>query len=176
MPVPPFGFQRIVNFSLTTIGLDQRDIVRGLKNGDKSALDALYDKYGSALFGVVVRILNDREVAEEVLQDTFLRIWNKCHYYDPVKGSLFTWMMQIARNLAINRSRKVDFSKKTKTETIEKAVSVEESQLNVETLDIKRNLSKLNENYRSAELLEIPLGTLKTRLQLGLRDLRKIYR
>ncbi len=87
------------------------------------ALSYLYDHYSPALYGIVHRIVGQEEVAEEVLQDTFVKIWDKIATYDSDKGRLFTWMLNIARNLAIDKLRSKEFTHIQKTDRLDTTVS-----------------------------------------------------
>jgi RNA polymerase sigma factor (sigma-70 family) len=167
--------------------------VARLKKKDQSALDYLYDHYSGALYGVVFRILRKEETAEEVLQDIFLKVWDKIESYDPSKGKLFTWMINIARNQAIDKTRSKEVSKGRKTDDIDYLVNKidiqENSQLQVDAIGLKEVLLKLSEDqqfivnqlylkgYTQSEVAEefnIPLGTVKTRLRLAMIELRSI--
>lgn len=158
-----------------------------------SALDYLYDHYSSALYGVINRILNNEDVAEEVLQDAFLRIWDKIGSYDAAKGRLFTWMLNIARNLAIDKTRSKEISKDRKTDDIDDLVNKidrkEQAEQNVDFIGLKEVLGRLSEEqkfvvehlylkgYTQSELADefrIPLGTVKTRLRLAMIELRTL--
>lgn len=168
-------------------------MVTRLKNKEQSALDYLYDHYSGAIYGVVFRILKDEETAEEVLQDVFLKIWDKIDSYDSGKGKLFTWMLNIARNQAIDRTRSRESSQRKKTDDIDYLVnkidSQENSHLSVDAIGLKEVLLKLPEDQRFiinqlylqgytqsevAEEFDIPLGTVKTRLRLAMNELRSI--
>jgi len=156
-------------------------------------LDYLYDHYSSALYGVISRIINNEDVAEEVLQDVFLRIWDRIDNYDVAKGRLFTWMLNIARNLAIDKTRSKEISKDRKTDDIDDLVNridrKQQAEQNVETIGLKEVLGRLSEDqkfvveylylkgYTQSELADefnIPLGTVKTRLRLAMIELRTI--
>jgi RNA polymerase sigma factor (sigma-70 family) len=158
-------------------------------------LDYLYDHYSAALYGVVHRVVNNEDVSEEVLQDVFLRIWDKIDNYDPAKGRLFTWMLNIARNLAIDKTRSKEISKDRKTDDIDDLVSkidrTEQAELNVEVIGLKEVLGQLSadqkfvveylylKGYTQSELAEefgIPLGTVKTRLRLAMIELRTLLK
>lgn len=171
------------------------ELVARLKKKDQSALDYLYDHYSGALYGVVYRILKKEEIAEEVLQDVFLKIWDKVESYDPAKGKLFTWMMNIARNQAIDKTRSKEFSQGRKTDDIDYLVNKidtqENGQLAVDAIGLKEVLMKLPEDQRFivnqlylkgythsevAEEFNIPLGTVKTRTRLALMELRTILK
>ena len=81
------------------------DVIARIINKDKNALYLLYDKYSAALFGVILRICENRSLAEDVLQETFVKIWNKMPSYDPEKGRFYTWAYRIAKNTALNAIR-----------------------------------------------------------------------
>jgi RNA polymerase sigma factor (sigma-70 family) len=169
--------------------------VKRLQAKDKSALELLYENYSGALYGVIFRVLKNEDIAEEVLQDVFLKIWDRFEQYDSTKGKLFTWMLNIARNQAIDKTRSKEISKDQKTRGIEKVVSRIDSRESVEqkvedigVKDIIRNLPDDQQfvveylyfkGYSQSELAEefnIPLGTVKTRLRLAMQSLRATLR
>jgi RNA polymerase sigma factor (sigma-70 family) len=156
-------------------------------------LDYLYDHYSGAIFGVIQRIVKMEDLAEEVLQDVFLKYWNKIDSYDPSKGKLFTWMLNIARNQAIDRMRSKEVSKEKKTGGIEDFVNrgndTAFDEQSVDAIGLKEVLKRLPEEqqfvveylyfkgYSQSEVSEefnIPLGTVKTRLRLAMQQLRLI--
>lgn len=163
-----------------------------LRDRDRSALDYLYDHYSGALYGVVLRVIQKEDIAEEVLQDVFLKIWDKINQYDSSKGKLFTWMLNIARNQAIDKMRSKEISKEQKTRAIENVVSRVEArqpvEQRVEDIGVKDIIKSLPDEqqfvvdylyfrgYSQSELAEefnIPLGTVKTRLRLAMQSLRE---
>jgi RNA polymerase sigma-70 factor (ECF subfamily) len=73
--------------------------------GDEDAFAALYDRYAAAVFGAAVRLLGDRNVAEEVVQETYLALWNRADRFNPAAGSLVGWLLTIARNRSVDRLR-----------------------------------------------------------------------
>jgi RNA polymerase sigma factor (sigma-70 family) len=167
--------------------------VTDLQNKDRGALEYLYDHYSGALMGVIARILKKEELAEEVLQDVFLKIWDKIESYDPTKGKLFTWMLNIARNQAIDKTRSKEFSKGKKTGDIENFVNRVDREdyleQQVDAIGLKEVLKKLPEDqrfvidqhylkgYTQAEMAEefnLPLGTVKTRMRLAMKELRNL--
>lgn len=156
-------------------------------------MDYLYDHYSGAIYGAVLRILRTEEIAEEVLQDVFLKVWDKIEQYDASKGRLFTWMIQIARNLAIDKSRSKETSKSKKTDDIDFLVGridrQENMEMEVDAIGLKEVLQKLSveqqfivshlylKGYTQSEVAEefnIPLGTVKTRLRLAMNELRSL--
>ena len=79
----------------------------------------LYDKYSAALLGVASRIIKDDDISEEVLQDVFMKIWNKIDQYDASRGRFFTWMMNLTRNAAIDKLRSKEISRSSKTDSMD---------------------------------------------------------
>jgi RNA polymerase sigma factor (sigma-70 family) len=178
--------------SSTRFHIPEPDLVNRLQSRDRTALDYLYDHYASALYGVVYRVIQKEDIAEEVLQDVFLKIWDKIDQYNPSKGKLFTWMLNIARNHAIDKMRSKEISKEQKTRAIENVVSRVEArepvEQRVEDIGIKDIIKSLPDEqqfvvdhlyfrgYSQAELADefnIPLGTVKTRLRLAMQSLRE---
>lgn len=153
----------------------------------------LYDHYSAALFGVVVRIVKQEAVAEEVLQDIFLKIWDRIQYFDSSKGRLFTWMLNIARNQAIDKTRSREISQLRKTDDLENFVyqidRTDFGQTSIDAIGLKEVMQKLPDEQRFvveqlylkgytqsevAEEFNIPLGTVKTRLRMAMNELRTI--
>ena len=81
--------------------------LQAVAGGDRLALSDLYERTSAKLFGVCLRILPDREEAEDVLQDVYLTVWNKAERFDPARASPITWLVTIARNRAIDRQRTI---------------------------------------------------------------------
>ena len=165
-----------------------------LRNREKIAVEALYDMYSSSLFGVISRIVIDTATAEDVLQDTFVKIWNSFSSYSADKGRLFTWMVNIARNLSIDKIRSKDFKNQNKNQELENNVTFIDEQRNTvykpELLGIKDLVETLKPEQKSildlvyfkgythveaADELGVPLGTIKTRLRMAIVQLRKHF-
>ena len=172
--------------------IKEANLVTLLQNKERAALELLYDNYGKALYGVILRIVNNNELAEEVLQNTFQKIWEKADQYDDSKGRLFTWMLNIARNSAIDKTRSREVKQKNKTNTLENHISfIEQSgnlQISTDAIDLKKFTDKLDENQRAvidliyfqgysqseaAKELNMPLGTVKSRVRIAIKSLRK---
>ncbi len=179
--------------SQTTAQIDQERLVALLKKQDKEAMHYLYDNYSAALYGAISRIVNDDDVAEEVLNDAFLKIWDKIETYDVKKGRLFTWMLNLCRNLSIDKLRSKEIKKVKKTDDISNNVyNVERENLihqQEESIGVKELLNNLREEeklivdliyfkgYTQSEVSDehgIPLGTVKTRLRMALKNLRNV--
>lgn len=167
------------------------ELIQGLQRQDRNALSKLYDMYSSALYGVVLRIVQSPELAQQVLQDTFLKVWRNSGSYDSSKGRLFTWLLNIARNTAIDATRTAHFRNQQKTEGTESLVSRPGNDaINPDHLGVREAVNALDEKYRTlidliyfkgytqeevAEETGIPIGTVKTRLRYAMNELRKVF-
>lgn len=166
-------------------------LVKRLKNADEPAFAEMYDRYSGALNGIITRIVRDEEAARDVLQDTFLKVWKNIRSYDSSKGSFFTWMLNIARNTSIDSLRKLKKEGKTEIQNWDTAVSVVGAvQQNVNTIGLTKLVEKLPAEQKLiikyiyfngytqqevADELQMPLGTVKTRTRLAMRELRKWF-
>ena len=165
-----------------------------MRNREKVAAEALYDMYSASLYGVISRIVIDTATAEDVLQDTFVKIWNSFASYSSDKGRLFTWMVNIARNLAIDKIRSKDFKNQNKNQELENNVAFIDEQRNTaykpELMGIRELVDTLKPEQKSildlvyfkgythveaADELGVPLGTIKTRLRMAIVQLRKFF-
>jgi RNA polymerase sigma factor (sigma-70 family) len=155
----------------------------------------LYDNYSGALYGIIKGVIPDEETVRDVLQEVFVNIWRKIELYDPAKGRLFTWMLNVARNAAIDKLRSRSYQDSLKNRSIPEnvdiampgAITVQQS----EDVGLKKILTKLKEEHRIlidlsyfqgytheeiAKVLQIPLGTVKTRIRSALIQLRIMIR
>ncbi|WP_298536205.1 sigma-70 family RNA polymerase sigma factor [uncultured Algibacter sp.] len=169
----------------------EKEIVGLLENSDKRAINLLYEYYADSLYGVIQKIISDEDTAQDVLQETFVKIWRYAKKYDSSKAKLFTWLYRIAYNTAIDkvRSQKNKSSNEVQIETAA-VYKITSNEINQDVLDIKKHLKSLDEKYQivinalffegmtqqeASDELDIPLGTIKSRLKIGLRELKKIY-
>ena len=174
--------------------LSENELVLAIRQRDKLGAEALYDMYSSSLYGVIYRIVQHEEIAEDLLQDTFVKIWNSFSSYDSTKGRLFTWMVNVARNLSIDKVRSKDFRNNSKNQDLENTVNFVDEQrstaINPDILGVKELVQKLKPEQKSildlvyfrgythveaAEELGIPLGTVKTRMRMAIITLRKFF-
>jgi RNA polymerase sigma-70 factor (ECF subfamily) len=183
--------RQVCNLMVGRNQMQEQILINRLKQQDSKALAQLYDAYGNALFGVVFRIVHTQELAEQVLQDTFLKAWRNIDSYDAGKGRLFTWLLNIARNTAIDATRTAHFQNSQKTDAIDTLVSQPSTQtLNPETLGLRELVGRLDDKYKeiidliyfkghtqeeTAEITGIPIGTIKTRLRYAINELRNIF-
>lgn len=157
-------------------------------------MEALYDMYSASLYGIISRVIVETEIAEDVLQDTFVKIWHSFSSYDAEKGRLFTWMVNIARNLAIDKLRSKDYKNQNKNQDIDNTVTIIDEQRNSvykpELLGVKELVETLKPEHKvildlvyfkgythveAADELGVPLGTIKTRLRMAVQQLRKYF-
>ncbi|MGR7813343.1 RNA polymerase sigma factor [Lacinutrix undariae] len=169
----------------------EEKIVTLLQKGDKAALNILYENYSNSLYGVILKITINKELAKDALQETFVKVWKNAKKYDSKKAKLFTWLFRIARNTAIDKLR-------SHNNRFEKEVQIDKSNvyilpatsINQDTIDLKKHVATLDKKYQivlkalffegmtqqeASDELDIPLGTIKSRLKIGLRELKKIY-
>jgi RNA polymerase sigma factor (sigma-70 family) len=166
-------------------------LLEAVQRGDHDALAQLYDQYSAALFGTILRIVGTNDQAEEVLQDTFVKIWRSAATYDPSKGRTFTWMLNIARNTAIDLARTTQFRAWEKIQGIDKHVyrlGSDEERVRSENLGIDSVLSRLKPEHRElidmayyqgysqqeiADRTGLALGTVKSRTRAALQQLKE---
>ena len=169
----------------------EKHIVELLQERNEKAISLLYEHYGDTLYGVAHKVVRDEEMAQDVLQESFVKIWKKSDSYDSSKAKLFTWLFRITRNTAIDKLR----STNTKTDKeiqmdVSDVYNLGIESIRPEFLDVRENLEKIEPKYQivlealffqgmtqqeASEELDIPLGTIKSRLKIGLRELKKIY-
>lgn len=164
--------------------------------GRTEALEALYDRYAGTTYSIALRILGDRGAAEEVVQDTFVALWRRAGSYDASYGRVYSWLLRIARNRAIDelRRRKVtgrggdrlglnEDPQGPEEPHIEAAVSAELRSTVGDALDElpvdQREVVELAymgglSQREISERTGLPLGTIKTRTRLALRKLRRL--
>lgn len=173
--------------------MTELELIQALKRKDQQALAILYDRYSAALYGIVFKIVKEKELAEDVLQEAFVKLWNTFQDYDDSKGRLFTWILNVTRNLAIDKTR----SKSFKNAFLE--ISSDERQVfNASEMSTQQpeytGMSELIQHLREeekvlidlvyfhgytrtevAEELGLPLGTVKTRIRAAIIKLRKFF-
>ncbi|WP_114752247.1 RNA polymerase sigma factor [Pleomorphovibrio marinus] len=172
--------------------MEEQSLITGLRARDKQTVEYVYDHYSRALFAVISRIISDKDIAEEVFHDAFVKITRKIDSYDESKGRLYTWMANICRNTAIDKTRSKEFSENRKTNSIDDYVYGMESQSGtsekVDGIGVKELVEHLNEEqkfivdciyfqgYTHTEVSEkfgIPLGTVKSRIRAAINVLKR---
>ncbi|MBC7411122.1 MAG: sigma-70 family RNA polymerase sigma factor [Bacteroidia bacterium] len=164
-----------------------------IKNRNQQAFAYLYDNYSRAIFGIINNIVTCTEEAEDVLQNTFVKIWNNFESYDSTKGRLYTWMINIARNMAIDCTRSKHEKNKSKIQdSIDDVYVINNTYADTNGTDaigLKAVVDSLKDDYKLmiqlayykgytqdeiSKELNIPLGTVKTRVRNALLKLREL--
>lgn len=172
----------------------EEELVNGLQEHDNKAYQYLYLNYRGALYNVILQLIPDRETASDVLQEVFATVWQKIGLYDKSKGRLFSWLVRLTRNAAINKLRSKVYKSQQKNETLDNYVhSIEQGMTaynDINKIGLRQQVHKLKEDYKNvielsfysgltqqeiAKVLQIPLGTVKTRLRNALIELRKQF-
>lgn len=175
--------------------LSEDQLVESLKNMDKGAMSSLYRMYSDSLYKVISTIVHIEEVAQDLLQETFIKIWKSFSQYDPGKGRLYTWMARMARNISIDYLRSVNHRNYTANEDLSEHTDQIDQTLqfsfNPELIGVKDMTNLLNEDQKAAldlvyfkgythvqaaEDLGITVGILRSRLQASISELRRVYR
>lgn len=174
--------------------ISDEELVNALIRKDSDSVGILYDKYSAFLFGIITRIVNSDETAEDVLQEVFVKVWKNIGSYDSSKGKLITWMANISRNLAIDKIRSKDYKNSKQNHDIENYVNIIEDErsdsFKPEFVGVKEMMNKLMPEQRAiidlvyfqgytqndvSVKLGIPLGTVKTRIRSAILKLREIF-
>lgn len=170
----------------------EEELVYQLQMQNQSAFSYLYDNYAAALNGVIHRMVNDTQLSEDILQEAFIRIWNNFKQYDAGKGRLFTWMVNITRNLTIDTLRSKGYKKQQKISQNESSVTNYQNKDSMHRFDgigLNKQLASLKPEYKNlidlayfagytqeeiSKEMGIPLGTVKTRMRTAIMELRKM--
>jgi RNA polymerase sigma-70 factor (ECF subfamily) len=172
----------------------ENDLVALLKSKDNKGFEFLYENYSKVLYGIVRKIVHSEELAEDVLQDAFVKIWKNIDAYDASKGTLFTWVLNVARNTAIDKIRSQNYKNTTSIQPLDNNVSMLEGHSNTQTQVEHIGLDKVVNTLKPelkiiidyiyfkgftqaevAEALNIPLGTVKTRVKSAINHLRAFF-
>lgn len=175
--------------------LSEIELVSLLQSKKESAFSYLYDNYSGALYGVIMKVVFKEELANDVLQEVFVKIWKNIEQYDNTKGRLYTWMLNIARNTAIDTLRSKSYNQDQKTTDIDNNVYLNDyrrsTSNNTDTLGLKQSVMNLKPDFRIlidlayfqgytqddiAKALNIPLGTVKTRMRNAIMELKSIFK
>ncbi|HJT68112.1 MAG TPA: sigma-70 family RNA polymerase sigma factor [Pyrinomonadaceae bacterium] len=170
------------------------ELLKAIAARDEAALAQLYDNYRVILFGLLLRILNSREEAEDVLQEVFLQVWRRAADFDENRGRPFTWLVTLARSRGIDRLRTLSARERVATaaarDEAEAVSDAASDAIRAEQRDVVVNaLAQLPDEQKQLLLLayfdglsqsEIaarvgaPLGTVKTRMRTGMMKLREL--
>jgi RNA polymerase sigma-70 factor (ECF subfamily) len=179
-----FGFI----LSKTPMAFDIAVVLERIRQGDETALAALYAIYGQPVYSLTLQVLRHPLLAQEATQDTFLKVWNNPRAYNPAKGQFGSWLLTLARYTAIDHLRREIRRTGRDVALADDLIAEENERLpEHETYRLHHLLGELPPEQRQlvemayfeglthsqmAEKLGLPLGTIKTRLRLGLQKLR----
>jgi RNA polymerase sigma-70 factor (ECF subfamily) len=164
-------------------------LVALLKEKDNQGFTYLYDNYSGALYGVIKQIVIDPELANDVLQEAFVNIWRRIDTYDPSRGRLFTWMLNISRNAAIDKIRSKSFQQSLMQQPVDGEYIQASIKPGIDDFGLRKVIFKLKDEQRLlidlsyfqgytheqiAKALNIPLGTVKTRIRTALTQLKAL--
>ncbi len=162
-----------------------------LKSKSEEAFNALYDNYSPELYGIILQIVNSEAAAQDVLQDSFIKIWKNFGNYNSSKGTLFTWL-NVSRNTAIDYNRSKHVKNKIRFDDEFVSIDIKQSVSNsFDHIGVKEAILNLKPEYKevldviyvkgytqeeASKELNLPLGTLKTRARTALKNLRKLLK
>lgn len=175
--------------------LDDGDVLRLIGQKDQSALTHLYERYGRPVYSLTLQVLNQPYLAEEATQDTFMKVWHNPQQWDAKKGRFISWLLTVARYTAIDRLRKEQRQPTDSVNPIEdmplpSKTGIPEEQLFRDGELLRELIQQLPEDQATvvqmgfflamshselAQKLDLPLGTVKTRVRLGLKKLRGLW-
>ena len=170
------------------------ELLDALKNHKNEAYRYLYMHYRGSLYNIISQIIPDTETANDVLQEVFITVWKNIDKYDAAKGRLFTWLLNVTRNSAINKTHSKNYKNSLKNDSISNYVNDIDGKAayhqNINCIGLRKEVSLLKEEYKSvmelsyfngftheeiAKTLNIPLGTVKTRLRNAVLELKKHF-
>lgn len=180
---------------------DDEALMIRIARGDSQALELLYDRYARTVYGTALRILRNPELAEDIVQETFWRVWRRSSTFESGRGQVASWVFGIARHLSIDELRRQRSRPQQVSDQPDRSVLRDrvDSQMDVATRALEAEqrqvitsaLSLLPDEQREvielayfgglsqreiADGLQRPIGTIKTRVRLGLQKLRDILR
>lgn len=177
-----------------TADINEEQLVFALKSKSSAAFEMLYDRYSALIYGVVLRILENKEYAEDATQEVFVKVYKNIGTFDFGKARLSTWLISIARNTALDVLKSKAYVRAVKNQNVEDLVNSidaeKQSNVAVDTLDVKKHVGKIDRELQTivelfyfkaytqqdiADELGMPLGTVKTKMRKALEELRKYY-
>ena len=173
--------------------MELETLVEKFRKNDVAAFEKIYRMYGNSMHGVILQIVKNDEIAEEVLQDVFLKAWVNAKTYSPEKGRIFTWLLNIARNAAIDKVRSKSYKKQSKNYDSDFIVDIfvahDDLNQQVNAIGLKTFVENIGDMCKSlidhlyfrgftqeacAKELNIPVGTVKTNIRKCILKLRKL--
>lgn len=179
---------------MNTPAFSEEELIALLRSGSREGFNYLYKNYSAALYGQVLQIVHEEHTAEDVLQESFVKIWTNIAQYEAGRGRLYTWMLHIARNAAIDKLRSKGEIMQAKIRSGEEAVNgdgaARSAELRTDTIGLRNMVAGLRPEYKAivelayykgytldeiSKTLGTPLGTVKTRIRAAMKELRKQF-
>ena len=177
--------------------ISDADLMKALATGNSLAMELLYDRYSRPVYSFAYRMMSDRDHAEDITQEVFLRAWRRCSRFSDSRGTLISWLLSITHNMAIDeirkKQRRPQKAEAKEPELLMGTLRDEDESVEAQAIDttsglvIQGALDELPKNQRIvlelgyfrgmtqreiSEHLDVPLGTVKTRMRLALRKLQ----
>ena len=173
---------------------NEQEFIYYLQGNNERHFSKLYDKFSAAVFGLILKWVNDTGAAENLLQDVFVKAWRCRHLYDASKGRIFTWLHNITKNICIDHLRSKAY-KKSKASLLsdnlsEVAIAGNTESFLPDTIGLKNLVKTLRHEEKEvvelmyfkgltqkeiAKLMDIPIGTVKTRMSRAIKKLRYFF-
>jgi RNA polymerase sigma-70 factor (ECF subfamily) len=177
---------------LSSVTYTEQELVNRLQGQDPAAFNYLYEKYSGALYSIILQVIPENETASDLLQEVFVSVWKKIGMYDATKGRLFTWLLNVTRNAAIDKLRSKTYKNSRQNREFDSFVHISTGNtttaLNTDTIGLRKMVGALKPEYKEvlelsyfqgfthdevSKTLGIPLGTVKTRIRSALSNLRQ---
>lgn len=177
----------------STPSLSDDELIVALHSGNQQSFEKFYNRYAQVLYGTIITWINDRHMAENILQDAFIKAWTNRETYDPSKGKLFTWLYNIARNACIDHFRSRNYKKSRAailSDDLSKWMNTKSVNQMTDSIGIRKLLDLLRHEEKQvvelmyfkgftqkeiANLMDMPLGTVKTRMSMAIKNLRAFF-
>jgi len=184
----------ITNHYFTTHLQGDEDLLHCLQSNDHRLFGQLYDRFSGVLLGIILTRVNDTGIAENLLQDVFIKAWRRRELYDPAKGRIFTWLYNITRSVCIDHLRS-KAHKQAKASVLSDDLSslvtgIQNDSYLADGIGVREMVNNLRTEEKEvielmyfkgftqreiADIMNIPLGTVKTRMRRAIKNLRTIF-
>ena len=177
-----------------TLSTGEEELVLNLQSGNHNSFKKIYDRFAAVLYGTIMNWIKDSQIAENLLQDVFIKAWTNREVYNAEKGRLFTWLYNISRNVCIDyfRSRQYKQRRVSLLSDDMSALLTGTKKLNqsCDTIGVRELLNQLRIEEKQvielmyfkgltqneiSKLMDMPLGTVKTRMNMAIKNLRRVF-
>jgi RNA polymerase sigma-70 factor (ECF subfamily) len=174
---------------VTSLYCNSQEFISKLRTKDRVCFEQLYDMYAGAIFSTLLGIVKDKQTAEDMLQESFFKVWKNIESFDPSKASIYTWLLNISRNTALDYLRRTNVRRNISGDQ-ERAAEPVVNSINTNTIGLDKSFKYLTDEQtqvikavyyngltyqEAAEVLQIPLGTVKSRMRNALITLKNVF-